>query len=789
MQHYCQNGFYCGQHGVCDPAYISIKRYRCLCEIGWIGDTCSKRCDLDCGSFGICVLYDATENVKKCACHKNYTGVRCDKLKPKSKDAAEETWYWYVVGVCITLAVLLTALIFILPYWLWKKRWLFVMKIVHYFQQYEEDDGKEYDAFISYKSSKEDQEFVLQQLHPKLEAEMGFKLCLHFRDFTPGDAIANNIIQAIENSRRTIMILSPNYVDSEWCRMEYQKAQHEMLKLKHKIIPIMFKDISKCSSIDKNLKTILNTVTYLEWPGEENSKKMERFWKQLELTLPKKRMLAPAPFPVVESTLPSSNLTAIIPPSSPCRDSIPNITSYGSPIATETCIPNNVQDNKDTVDADNKTHRIKRLMKDVLKLKINTHTNSFTRLHREASVESGVVTPSTATPSPGMCLTKDETPLLSRKKPSHRRCKSLNWSDRTVKIPRSDEVQIRSLREKESCRLRIDVIPPSPDGEDNKLTNLPDICRTDEGGYYNIVCEEETVKEYERDSRSVDHHLDCNTCVIDNDSNRGHPPSYTNSYSPNIRPHGNGQCPTCMYNIEVSNATNIQSSANSKNFNGSIQTSNPLSTECLTCMYPNNSDNSNENALCTHSLYLNHDRCTDSFIQCTSVRNNPSYRTHSCKPSNSEYENYNGDCETCILAKADPSIDQNLNSSVSVKGNLNQKRSFRIQSFVNSPPPEELNSRSKNKISNITCNSGEKPSNIISNTGHPCNGCDYNESLRKETETYEEVLPPGESLPMSESPVFNIYESIGQQETNINETIPTPPKRTKKLSRKITRDN
>lgn len=48
-------------------------------------------------------------------------------------------------------------------------------------------DGKAYDAFISYKSSKTDQDFVLKQLYPKLETEMGYKLCMHFRDFTPGD--------------------------------------------------------------------------------------------------------------------------------------------------------------------------------------------------------------------------------------------------------------------------------------------------------------------------------------------------------------------------------------------------------------------------------------------------------------------------------------------------------------------------------------------------------------------------------------------------------------------------
>ena len=88
------------------------------------------------------------------------------------------------------------------------------------------------------------------------------------------------------------MVLSPAYVTSEWCRMEYQKAQHEMLKLKHRIIPIVLEDISNCSNMDRNLKGILNSVTYIEWPGEENSKRLDRFWKKIELSLPKKSKIS-----------------------------------------------------------------------------------------------------------------------------------------------------------------------------------------------------------------------------------------------------------------------------------------------------------------------------------------------------------------------------------------------------------------------------------------------------------------------------------------------------------------
>lgn len=43
--------------------------------------------------------------------------------------------------------------------------------------------------------------------------------------------------------------------------------------------------------MDRNLKHILDSVTYLEWPGTdpEYPEKEASFWKRLELSMPKKR--------------------------------------------------------------------------------------------------------------------------------------------------------------------------------------------------------------------------------------------------------------------------------------------------------------------------------------------------------------------------------------------------------------------------------------------------------------------------------------------------------------------
>lgn len=186
----------------------------------------------------------------------------------------------------------LVVLLVVVPYMMWKHRNILLMTLVYYFQKYEDDDEREWDAFVSYRSFAWDESFVVHTLFPKLEQELGFKLYLHFRDFIAGDTVANNIIRAVKGSRRTILIITPGYLQSEHTMFDFYVAQQAMLERKHRIIPVLLDDISDFkSSMDPNLKTVLSSITYIEWPNDSsnNEKKIEKFWKRMQLSLPKKR--------------------------------------------------------------------------------------------------------------------------------------------------------------------------------------------------------------------------------------------------------------------------------------------------------------------------------------------------------------------------------------------------------------------------------------------------------------------------------------------------------------------
>ena len=67
--------------------------------------------------------------------------------------------------------------------------------------------------------SEADRDFMLKHIQGYLEEELGFKLCIHERDFMPGTSIIGNIEEAVKHSRRTIVLISKQVFSffGVWC--------------------------------------------------------------------------------------------------------------------------------------------------------------------------------------------------------------------------------------------------------------------------------------------------------------------------------------------------------------------------------------------------------------------------------------------------------------------------------------------------------------------------------------------------------------------------------------------
>lgn len=162
------------------------------------------------------------------------------------------------------------------------KVWLFSHEFSKWLVTEKEiDRDKKYDAFISY--SHQDEWFVFNQLIPNLETgENPYKLCVHYRDWLVGAHIPTQIYRSVSESRRTIIVLSPNFLTSYWARKEFQEAYvRAMAERCPRVIIIMLEDIGDRNKLDDELKAYISTNTYLAWSDP-------LFWKRLKFVLPHK---------------------------------------------------------------------------------------------------------------------------------------------------------------------------------------------------------------------------------------------------------------------------------------------------------------------------------------------------------------------------------------------------------------------------------------------------------------------------------------------------------------------
>jgi hypothetical protein len=115
-------------------------------------------------------------------------------------------------------------------------------------------DEFQYDAFISY--SHRDSPWVRNVVLPHLEGE-GLRVCIDYRDFELGAPSLVNMENAVDRSRKTLLVLTPNWVASEWTEFEALLIQtRDPAGRGRRILPLM---VQPCE-----LPSRLQVFTYLD---------------------------------------------------------------------------------------------------------------------------------------------------------------------------------------------------------------------------------------------------------------------------------------------------------------------------------------------------------------------------------------------------------------------------------------------------------------------------------------------------------------------------------------------
>ncbi|KAH3893737.1 hypothetical protein DPMN_017887 [Dreissena polymorpha] len=137
----------------------------------------------------------------------------------------------------------------------------------------------QFDAFISY--AEDNTRFILDDVIPRLETE-NVSLCLHQRDFLPGNAISDNIIHAIQSSRRTVVILSIAFLRSKWCMYEFNMARMESIYSRGEdisLVIVMLEPVPN-STLPLEMLRWIQENSYIEYTIDHEGNDL--FWNKLK---------------------------------------------------------------------------------------------------------------------------------------------------------------------------------------------------------------------------------------------------------------------------------------------------------------------------------------------------------------------------------------------------------------------------------------------------------------------------------------------------------------------------
>lgn len=259
----------------CDCVYL--KKYRM-----WLKENSGKVFD---APKITCMLDNVTKSVGPKLI--DYNSTVCTVYSDQSGTIVESrVMNDYLPLMLVTVCIFLISVVIVCGAFYYRRElrvWIYSrcgLRMCYKTTAFEEQQDKDrlFDAYVSY--SVKDEAFVNQVLGPGLEgSDPGYRLCLHYRDFNVSAYVADTIIEAVESSRRTIIVLSKNFLHNEWCRFEFKSALHEVLKDRRRRLIFVVTGELPQRDLDPDIRLYLKTNTVIEWGDRQ-------FWQKLHFAMP-----------------------------------------------------------------------------------------------------------------------------------------------------------------------------------------------------------------------------------------------------------------------------------------------------------------------------------------------------------------------------------------------------------------------------------------------------------------------------------------------------------------------
>ncbi|XP_023162842.2 toll-like receptor 7 [Drosophila hydei] len=188
--------------------------------------------------------------------------------------------YIPLLAAALALIFLLIVIIIVFVFRESLRIWLFAHYGVRVFGPRCEESEKLYDALLLH--SAKDSEFVCQHLASELETgRPALRVCLQHRDLAH-DATHYQLLEASRVSRRVVILLTRNFLQTEWSRCELRRSLHDALRGRpQKLVIIEEPEVAFEAESDIEL------LPYLKTSAVHRIRRTDRhFWEKLRYALP-----------------------------------------------------------------------------------------------------------------------------------------------------------------------------------------------------------------------------------------------------------------------------------------------------------------------------------------------------------------------------------------------------------------------------------------------------------------------------------------------------------------------
>ncbi|KAK3082695.1 hypothetical protein FSP39_002810 [Pinctada imbricata] len=250
---------------------LSANPFACDCDLLWFRDLLRKSKDQK-------ITFKRYPLDYKCLIPQTLKGVRLANFNMTSEECQKKSEL--VVAIATSGSVIAFGIMVIVI--AYRCRWHIRYWI--YLLRYQKKDYNillserfKYAGFIIY--SENDCDFVHNTLLAKLENELGYQMCVHYRDFEVGKMIVDNIVECMSQSRHALVVISKTFCQSKWCKFEMLLAQDRWLRNESGALIIVMLEEVNSRYMTKDLRALIQTTTYCSWT--ENEVGQELFWEQL----------------------------------------------------------------------------------------------------------------------------------------------------------------------------------------------------------------------------------------------------------------------------------------------------------------------------------------------------------------------------------------------------------------------------------------------------------------------------------------------------------------------------